>query len=67
FQVLDYAALPTSLTHPDPQMRAEIAKVFLMMTTIPGNTTNVVYPDTPDEDDRTNCLHRRLNQGKVDR
>lgn len=67
FQVLDYAALPTSLTHPDPQMRAEITKVFLMMTTIPGNTTNVVYPNSPDEDERGNRLYRRLNQGKVDR
>ena len=67
FQVLDYAALPSSLTHPDPQMRLHIEKAYKMMTSIPGNTTNIIYPLFPDIDERTSEIHRRLNLGKTDR
>lgn len=67
FRMLDYAALPSPLTHPDPQMRAQIEKAYRMMTDIPGNTTNIIYPVSPDLDPRSAEIHRRLNRGKSDR
>lgn len=67
FQALDFCALPTSLTHPNAEMRVHIEKSFVMLTNIAGNTTNIVYPFSPDVDERTNRTHGRLNRGKFDR
>ena len=44
FQSLDFTALPSKLTHPDPELRAEATKYFLLMCRLPGNTTNPVLP-----------------------
>lgn len=67
FQALDYSALPTSLTHPNKAMYPHIERAFMMMTNVPGNTTYPVYPISPDIDQRTAEIHRRLNIGKFDR
>jgi len=67
FQVLDYSALPTLLTHPNKEMHAHIEKAFMMMTNVSGNTTLPVYPISPDLDGQTAEIHRRLNMGKFDR
>jgi hypothetical protein len=44
FQSLDFTALPSKLTHPDPALRAEATKYFLLMCLLPGNTTQPVLP-----------------------
>jgi len=68
FQALEYSALPTSLTHSDPKMRAHIEKAFMRMTNIQGNTSNIIYPEAaPEIDARTAEIHRKLNIGKFDR
>jgi len=67
FQALEYSALPTSLTHANTEMHTHIEKAFMMMTTVPGNTTHPVYPISPDIDEKTTEIHRRLNIGKFDR
>ncbi len=67
FTNLDYACLPSPLTHPDESQRRLISDTFIKLTHIAGNTTNVVYPVTASQDERTNRLHRRLNAGKWDR
>src|SRR5207248_1085657 len=67
FQSLEYAALPTSISHPNAESRVHIEKTFHMLLGIPGNTTQLVYPISPDIDEKTTQLHQRLNQGKFDR
>lgn len=47
FQSLDFTALPSKLTHPDPELRAEATKYFLLMCMLPGNTTQPVLPLEP--------------------
>ena len=44
FQSLDFTALPSKLTHPDLELRAEATKYFLLMCMLPGNTTKPVLP-----------------------
>ncbi len=67
FQALEYGALPSTITHPDAPMRTEIIRAFHMLTSIPGNTTNIIYPITPYDDPTTTEINRRLNRGKTDR
>lgn len=67
FQLLDYAALPSPLTHPNPVMRHHIEEAFRMITEIPGNTTNLIYPVYPELGRRQAEIRRRLNAGKTDR
>ena len=47
FQSLDFTALPSQLTHPDPELRAQATKYFLLMCSLPGNTTKPVLPLEP--------------------
>jgi len=67
FQLLDYAALPSPLTHPNPVMRHHIEEAFRMITEIPGNTTNLIYPVYSELGRRQAEIRRRLNAGKTDR
>ena len=66
FQALDFSALPSSLTHPDPALRQLAAKFFMMITSITQNTTQVVYPFSPDIDEETAQMYRQLNIGRYD-
>ncbi|MEK6891939.1 MAG: hypothetical protein AABX25_02015 [Nanoarchaeota archaeon] len=47
FQSLDFTALPSRLTHPNPELRVEATKYFLLMCMLPGNTTQPVLPLEP--------------------
>ena len=46
FQSLDFTALPSTLTHPDSNLRQLATKYFLEMCGIKGNTTKPVLPIT---------------------
>ena len=67
FQVLDFNALPSQLTHPDAELRAITTEHYLRMAELPRNTTLVIKPVTPgmtrDELEEV----RRFNEGKFDR
>lgn len=67
FQALDFSALPTALTHPNKRMHIHIERAFTMMTNIPGNTTDLIYPISAEINQRTAQIRHRLNRGKFDR
>lgn len=67
FQSLEYSALPTSLTDTNPQLRSLIERAFVMTANIPGNTSHLIYPISPNDTEAMKDLYRRLNIGKFDR
>ncbi len=67
FQCLDYAALPTELTHPNIAMHENIKDAFMMLLQVPGNTTQCVYPESVQYSAQKQAVFRRLNRGKFDR
>ena len=67
FQAFDFTALPSALSHPDPKQRAQVRKNFIKMTQLPGNTTPLIYPYSPEFGDARNALHRLWNLWKFDR
>ncbi len=66
FQALDFAALPSSISHPDETLRTLTDKYVQEIIRIPGNITKLVYPIAPEFDEETNVLHRKLNVGNYD-
>jgi hypothetical protein len=67
FQALDFTALPSGISHPDESLRRLVATYYIELTQISGNATELVYPISPEMDEETKALHRRLNIGKFDR
>lgn len=68
FKALEYSTLPTSLTHPDPVIRAAVAKFFIKATRITGNTSNIIYPASdPNIDPKLAARYVELNKGRFDR
>ncbi len=67
FQALDFTALPSSISHPDPRLRELVTKYYLEICTIPGNTTNPVYPIAPEMSEAEKERNRILNIGRWDR
>jgi len=63
FQALDYAALPSSISHPDQHMRILVEKYYRQIIEIPGTTTKLIYPISP-ESNGEEILH--LNEGGYD-
>ncbi|MCK6545644.1 MAG: hypothetical protein L6R30_09665 [Thermoanaerobaculia bacterium] len=47
FQMLDYTALPSPLTHPHPEQRAATRSAFIAMCEMPGALTQYVLPVDP--------------------
>jgi hypothetical protein len=48
FQLLDFTALPSWLTHPDPSFRRAVSDAFLQACSIEGASTQFVYPEDPE-------------------
>lgn len=48
FQLLDFTALPSWLTHPDPTFRQAVSAAFLQACSIEGASTQFVYPEDPE-------------------
>ncbi|PIZ44261.1 hypothetical protein COY32_06770 [candidate division WWE3 bacterium CG_4_10_14_0_2_um_filter_41_14] len=67
FQSLDFTALPSTLTHPDSEIRELAAKYYLKICSIPGNTTQHVKPITPDMSQQEIGEVKRYNVGRYDR
>lgn len=67
FFALEYGALPSPLTHPNRDMREAIKNAFHMLASIPGNTTEIIYPISADIKENVKNIYLRLNEGKFDR
>ncbi|MSR86414.1 radical SAM protein [Candidatus Woesearchaeota archaeon] len=67
FQSLDFTALPSSVTHPNPRIRKLATKYFLEMCKLPGNTTQYVKSITPDLGQKEREEVRKFNEGRFDR
>lgn len=65
FQALDFTAKASSISHPDPKLRALVNDNFRTICDIPGNLTQVVYPLAP-EHKKLWDEYRILNRGKFD-
>lgn len=66
FQTLDFTALPSWLTHPNPELREIATNCFLKICQIPGNITRYVKPITPDLTfDQVDSI-RIFNEGRYD-
>ncbi len=66
FQALDFTALASSISHPDPDLRAFVNHYYQMIANITGNMTDVIYPIAPEFTPEENERHRRMNIGKYD-
>lgn len=67
FQSLDFTALPTSLSHPNPKLRELTTDYFLKMCELKGNTTQFVKPITPDLTPRQIEEVKKFNEERYDR
>ncbi|MFC2135944.1 radical SAM protein [Bacteroidota bacterium] len=67
FQSLDFTALPSTLTHPDEEIRSLATKYFLEICSIEGNTTSHTKPITPDLSPKELEEVKRFNEGRYDR
>lgn len=71
FQALDYAALPSEITCPDPKLRALIEEYYREVCALsPEQSTKIIYPNTPEFQKRAEAMGttiRKLNEGQFDR
>lgn len=67
FQTLDFTALPSSITHPDPKLRRIATDCYLEICAMPQNTTFPIVPITPDLTPEQREIVRKKNEGKYDR
>jgi Radical SAM superfamily len=66
FQLLDFTALPTSLTHPDDLFRNAITESFLEICKLQGVVTQYVLPEWPCVDHLELDRIRAFNMGRYD-
>ncbi|MBI5414024.1 radical SAM protein [Candidatus Peregrinibacteria bacterium] len=66
FQSLDFTALPSALTHPDPVLRELTTQYYLKICSIAGNVTQFVHPLLPGMTDEQIKGIQRFNMGKYD-
>lgn len=67
FQTLDFTALPSTLTHPDPELRRIATECYLEICAMPQNTTLPIIPITPELTAEQRGAVRAENEGKYDR
>lgn len=67
FQTLDFTALPSTLTHPDPELRRIATECYLEICAMPQNTTLPIIPITPELTPEEREIVRQANEGKYDR
>ena len=63
FQALDFAALPSSVSHPNKKLRALATQYYLEILDVAGNTTEPIYPVAPETSTES---AQRMNEGKYD-
>ena len=66
FQALDFTALPSSLSHPNPELRRLVEKYYRRICEIEGASTNFVYPSAPEFSNKQRVQRRKLNIGRYD-
>ncbi len=66
FQVLDFTATPSPLTHPDDRFRDAVTRNFLKICELPGNVTQYVLPEWPCDDYLELERVRAFNKGHYD-
>lgn len=66
FQVLDFTATPSPLTHPDDRFRDSVTQSFLKICELPGNVTQYVLPEWPCDDYQELKRIRAFNKGRYD-
>ena len=67
FQAIDFTALPTELTHPDPALRELTQYYFLKMCSLLGNTTLYCKPIQLGMTSEEKEQIRLFNIGRYDR
>ena len=67
FQCLDFLALPTELTHADPDLRKNATKYFLKICEIEGSTSIPIEPVLPGMTAEEIAGVRKRNEGRFDR
>src|SRR3989339_721689 len=67
FQGLDFTALPTALTHPDPVLRQAVTEYYLRICEIKGNTTNWLKAVEPGMSQQEMAEITAFNKGRYDR
>ena len=67
FQSLDFTALASTLTHPDPIFRELINYYYLEMCKLPGNTTLPIIPYELSDSAKVFEEKRQQNVEKFDR
>lgn len=70
FQALDYTALPSEFTHPDPEFRALVEHYYRAVCSLSPKSTRLIYPDTPEFRARAAQMDttiKKLNEGQFDR
>lgn len=70
FQALDYTALASELSHPDPELRALVNHYYIRMCELSQRSTKFVHPETPEYQERAaerGTTVKILNQGMYDR
>lgn len=65
-QALDITALPSSITHPNPEFRERVRLWGQKFAALPGNATRVTLPLDPECDDEENERRRVANLGLYD-
>jgi hypothetical protein len=66
FQVLDFTATPSPLTHSDDRFRDAVTQSFLKICDLPGNVTQYVLPEWPCDDHQELERVRAFNKGRYD-
>ncbi len=70
FQALDYTALASEVSHPDPKFRALVNVYYLQICALSPKSTKPVWPDTPEYQAIAAGMGttvKALNQGMYDR
>lgn len=67
FQTLDFTALPSTITHPDPELRQIATECYLEICAMPQNTTLPIIPITPELTTEQRAAVRIENESKYDR
>ena len=66
FQMLDFTALPSWLTHPDPQFRRFVSNAFMDACDIETSKTLYVYPEDPESSPEDREAAHRFNLRRYD-
>lgn len=66
FQMLDFTATPSWLTHPEPAFRAVATKYFIETCEIPGAVTQYVLPEDPVAEPQQIETARGFNKRRYD-